>query len=73
MVEIDEERISGSYRNHVNVEKAVELMRGQNISSESVKSVYSQLSTNADKLMTERFYYHIIKSGNYLLYSRTSI
>jgi hypothetical protein len=49
--------ISRLYYDDVNVEKAVEVMRGRNTSSELVKSIYTQLSKEADELR-ETFYYY---------------
>jgi hypothetical protein len=60
------QQICDLYRNNVNIDEAVELMRRQNISAELVKSVYIQLSKEVSKLMTERFHYYTIKRKQFL-------
>jgi 3-methyladenine DNA glycosylase/8-oxoguanine DNA glycosylase len=53
------------YYKRVNVEEAVKSMRGQNISAELVKSIYNQLSADAENLMEDRFYHYTIECSNY--------
>jgi hypothetical protein len=69
-MEAAEERIVEStrqiyrlYHDGVNVEEAVELMRGQDILSGMVEFIYDQLSWNEEKLITERFNYYSTKHG----------
>jgi hypothetical protein len=64
-MEPDEQKI---FHDNVNVEEDVELMRGQSVSSELVKSIYDQLSTDAEKLMKERFHYYAIENDENLLF-----
>jgi hypothetical protein len=64
-MEPDEQKI---FHNNIDAEEAVELMRGQNVSSELVKSIYDQLSKEDDNLMKERFYYYKIARENDSLY-----
>jgi ABC-type uncharacterized transport system fused permease/ATPase subunit len=64
-MEADKERTQQIFRlyyDNVNVNEAVELMRGQNISAEVVKSIYDQLSANAEKL--DRFHYYTTGVNN---------
>jgi hypothetical protein len=68
-MEADEERIDQAYQeisylyhyDH-NVERAIELMRDQNVSSDLVKSIYNELSRKAEKSRTERFHYYTYKN-----------
>jgi hypothetical protein len=71
-MEADEERlveltrqIYRLYHSDVDVETAGESMRRQNISAGLVKSIYVELSKEAEKLMADRFYYYSIKDGIY--------
>jgi hypothetical protein len=58
-------QISRLYHDHIDVKKAVKLMRDQNISAEFVKSTYNQLSWNAEKSTMDRFrYYTVLRDKN---------
>jgi hypothetical protein len=51
--------ISRLYHDDVTIDKAVELMRNQNVSPELVKSIYDKASKYAnEKIMTDRFHYY---------------
>jgi hypothetical protein len=52
------QKICDLYYNNVNVREAMDLMQGQNINAKFVEGIYSQLSTNADKITKERFDYY---------------
>jgi hypothetical protein len=54
-------QISRLYHDGVNFNKAVESMRAQNISADLVKSIYDQLSTDTETLMTDRFHYYTME------------
>jgi hypothetical protein len=54
--------ISRLYYDGVNVNEAVKLMQGQNVSSDLVESIYHQLSADAQK-MTDRFHYYTYEDG----------
>jgi hypothetical protein len=56
-------QISRLYHDGANVDEAVELMRDQNVNAELIKSIYDQLLTDAEKLMTDRFYYYTFEAG----------
>jgi hypothetical protein len=63
-MEIDEESIrliSDLYHDRIEVNKAIELMIDRDISAELVKSIYNQLSKEAEKLTIERFHYYTIE------------
>jgi hypothetical protein len=65
-MEINDEstkQISHLYHDNIDVDKAIELMRDQNVSSEVVKSIYNQLSAKIEKLMADRFHYYNVEVG----------
>jgi hypothetical protein len=56
------QRICDLYHDHVNVKKAIKLMRDRNVSAALVKTIYAQLSAKSWNLMKKRFYYYTIES-----------
>jgi hypothetical protein len=56
-------QISRLYYDHIDINEVIELMRDQDISSKLVEGIYYQLSKDADKSMTERFYYYSVEVG----------
>jgi hypothetical protein len=63
------QRICDLYHDGIDVGKAVELLKDQEISSKLVRDIYHQLSTNAKKLMRNRLHYYTIGAENYLNHS----
>jgi hypothetical protein len=53
--------ISRLFYDNIDVEEAVESMRSQNVSSELIKSIYTQLSNEVDELRERFFYYYTSK------------
>jgi hypothetical protein len=57
------------YHDGVMIDKAVELMRDQNVSSELAKSIYDKVSKYAnEKIMTDRFHYYTIEKLGFYCY-----
>jgi hypothetical protein len=55
------QQIFNLYETDVNVDETIKLMRDRNISANVVKGIYDQLSEDAKRLMTERFYYYTLE------------
>jgi hypothetical protein len=60
------------YHDGFDVWEASDLLRDRDISDEMVKSIYDQLSRNAEKLTTGKFHYYTIGRGKNRLYSHVN-
>jgi hypothetical protein len=59
--------ISRLFYDNIDVEEAVESMRSQNVSSELVKAIYTQLSNEVDQLRDRFYYYYTTEVDKYWL------